>query len=184
MRAYADLIRQAERAVESVGKSWHMKTYPPATQADLDHCESSIGVTLPQSYRAFLSETNGATFGIQLRPLVRYELTLLSSDQVTARTFKRRAYAQQSFPEESFEGLIVFADTMDGDICLFDRLQERDSLVPVLGGSHEDDPDGWRRTLIAVDFDQWYRNVLGYVALYGDHDDFRYWWEPNWNVIH
>lgn len=182
MDVYERLFQQAEKGVASVGKSWHAEKRPPATQREIDDCQQLIGVALPEDYRALLMASNGMTLGIQRRELVRYEIALLGTGEIVERTAEHSADAHDAFPEESFDSLIVFADTMDGDICLFDRSQERDGRVPVLGGNHEDDPDGWRRTIIAADFDQWYRNVLTFVAEYGNHDDFRYWWARDWSL--
>ena len=177
-----ELAAAAMAAVTASGLGWHRSNHGPAAEDALASCEQRIEMALPSSYRDFLKHQNGVELGLDLAPFVRSYLTLLSSDEIAERTLEQRAIANYSFPEESFDGLIVFADTMDGDVCLFDRSQERDGRVPVLAGHHEEDPDLWRETVIAADFDQWLRNVLLYVTEHGDHDDFRYWWARDWTV--
>lgn len=180
--AYRVLVTSAALAVTAAGRGWHTENQTATTDAALDDCEKRIGISLPPPYREFLKLRNGVEHGIDRRRFVRYYLTLLGADEIVERTLENRALAKTAFPGESFAGLVVFADTMDGDVCLFDTTQERNGRVPVLGGGHEADPDEWRDTVIAADFDQWYRNVLTYVAEHGDHDDFRYWWEPAWTL--
>ena len=180
--AYRALVAAAASAVAAAGRGWHTANRTATTDADLDDCEERIGILLPPPYREFLKRRNGVEHGIDRRRFVRYYLTLLGTDEIVERTLEHRARAKTAFPEESFDGLVVFADTMDGDVCLFDKMQEGDGRVPVLWGGHEADPDEWRDTIVAADFDQWYRNVLTYIVEHGDHDDFRYWWEPAWTL--
>lgn len=169
----------AMSAVKASGLGWHRSNSGPASEDAIASCEQRIGTELPSGYRDFLEQQNGIELGLDLAPFIRSYLTLLGTNQIAERTLAQRALANSSFPEESFDGLIVFADTMDADVCLFDRTQERDGRVPVLAGHHEEDPDLWRETVIAADFDQWLRNVLLYVA---EHDDFRYWWARDWTL--
>lgn len=160
-------------------RRWHPRaarvSCPRLGRGSREHDAPSCSLAASNRVLAQARRHNGIQLSIMIRSPVQYFMFLLGVDELAETTLDRRAFAQDCFPEESFDGLIAFADTMDGDLCMFDCSQARDGLVPVLLSDHEDDPDGWRETVIADDFDQWYRNVLLYVAEHGEHDDFRYW---------
>jgi SMI1 / KNR4 family (SUKH-1) len=178
MYQYAALVEAAAGSVRTQGFIWLTEPHPPATADAIARCEKAIGIELPPSYKEVLREHDGVTFVIKLAPGVEMFLMLLGTREIVDETLRMRG-GWVDFPQVSLDGLVVFADSMDGDVCLFDQMQARDGRVPVLGGGHEDDPGLWRETVIADDFGQWLRNVLAFVTEYGNHNDFRYWWVPD-----
>lgn len=175
------LVSQAAGVVQGAGLGWVVEAAPPATEAAIVECEARLGVTLPPSYRAFLRRHDGVTLGIRRSRYVQYELALLSTGMIVERTAEELGRTVAVF-KESIDGLIVFSDTMDGDLCLFDRAQSRGDAVPVLFADHENDPDGWRTQIIGYDFTQWFSEVLQFVIKSPGHNDFRYWWSPGWKL--
>jgi hypothetical protein len=175
------LVAQAAAAVRAAGLGWVVEAAPPASDAAIAECEARLAVPLPTSYRNLLRKHDGVTLGIDVTQYYRAELELFGTRLIVERNAEELGRTVTVF-KESVEGLIVFSDTMDGDLCLFDRTQSRGDAVPVLFADHENDPDGWRTKIIARDFALWFSEVLEFVINSPAHNDFRYWWSRDWKL--
>lgn len=181
MPDYEALISAAAAAVRSHGLIWYEKRRPAASPEAISQCETAIGTMLPSSYSDFLRQHDGLMLVIRLAWYAEYFIELLGTQDLVARTAQIADSVADGFPNQSFDGLIVFADIMDGDLCLFDRSQAVGEAVPVVVADHEEDPLGWRRAVIADDFTTWFANVLRFVTEWREHNEFRYWWVPEWS---
>ncbi|HTD32443.1 MAG TPA: SMI1/KNR4 family protein [Candidatus Elarobacter sp.] len=130
---------------------------------DVESCEQQLGRFLPESYRAFLSLHDGGFVGLEtvLPGMTSTSgFRIFGAQQTTERTLALADDLEPfELPPAALDGLIVFADYGNSDICLFDATRPSGGEYPVLDGFHEA-VGSWRELVIAVTFEDWLRRIF------------------------
>lgn len=134
-----------------------------ADEADLRSCESALQRFLPDSYRTFLALHDGGFVGLETALAGMTSTTgirIFSAAETAERTLALADdLAPFALPPGMLDGLIVFADYGNSDICAFDATRPNGGEYPVLDGFHEA-VETWRELVIATSFEQWLRRIF------------------------
>lgn len=158
-------IRAAEAKSDILeGITFVANLRPPATDAAVESCESELQRFLPDSYREFLKLYDGGFLGLEIALTDGITSTrgfeIFGAAEVAAATVRlAEDLAPFEMPPETFDGLIVFADYGNSDICLFDATRRSGGEYPVLDGFHEAVGE-WRDNVIAETFEHWLRQAF------------------------
>jgi hypothetical protein len=159
-----DRIRAAQAKSETLqGIAFVCDLRPPALDAAVESCESELQRFLPESYREFLCLHDGGFIGLEIAlqgTTSTRGFQIFGAAEVAATTVRLADdLAPYALPPDAFDGLIVFADYGNSDICLFDATRGTGGEYPVLDGYHEAVGE-WRDQVIAANFEQWLRQML------------------------
>jgi hypothetical protein len=139
-----DEFRVADRAARVTTPKLFILSPPdrPATESELEQAERAISVKLPDSYRAFLREFGGGSYGL---------ITVFSADPTSewflgARVMQARAYLPTH--------LLPFSDDFAGGLYVFETAEGKASEAVCY----------WNRDggLVQTEFS----NVLAFIARY------------------
>ena len=154
-----DRIRAAEAKSQTLeGITFVCDLRPPASDATVESCESALQRFLPDSYREFLRLHDGGFIGLEIAlpgTTSTRGFQIFGAGDVAATTMRLAVdLSPFELPAETFDGLIVFADYGNSDICLFDATRGTGGEYPVLDGYYETVGE-WRDQVIAANFEQW-----------------------------
>lgn len=125
---------------------------PGATQLQIEKVEEKLKVTLPQSFKVFLSCWNGA--GLYMQEFyIGYEV--LGTESLIEQNLE----ARKLYSELWRDGAVFFCDIDDSDYIGFDTLSaDMEGECPVLDCFHEAPPREWR--VIAHNFSEWLDGLI------------------------
>ncbi len=174
-----DRVRAAEAKSQTLeGIEFVCELRAAAAQADVEACEDRLQRFLPDSHRTFLTLHDGGFVGIE-RALAGMTSTSgfrIFGAHETAQTTLALAEELAPFelPPSALDGLIVFADYGNSNVCLFDATRQHGGEYPVLDGFHEA-VGSWRDLVIAATFEDWLRRIFD--AFVERDQSLEYWLE-------
>lgn len=152
---------------------------PPAPAEAIVRCEAELTRALPESFREFLKLHDGGFVGAEVSLTTTTSTTgfqVYGAAECAAAT-RRLPEVLEPFglPTAAFDGLVVFAEYGNSDICLFDASGSDGKEYPVIDGFHEA-PSAWREAVIAPNFEEWLRQIFSAMI---DRRQYPQYWIPS-----
>jgi hypothetical protein len=158
----AHRVAQAKEVLQDFAMDWTFMLNPPASQAEIDACESLLGLQLPPSYREFLLHFNGAELFHPEQQNSDAPGTLIS---IMGTQSVVNLNAEMIYKEDR-SSILLFCEAahgLGGDFCGFSLQQIVDGECAVVFCQSGNSMEDWINTYIAVSFMEWLNKIFNHV---------------------
>ena len=172
----SDAMQQANEVLQDFSFDWGFRFNAPATDAELNRAEAELALSLPESYRYFLSRHNGAhLFCSSTGNTSRTRTWWADSGIVVFGTNALQEYRPTIYDSFLYDDnsriddypsvlpIAYLGRIGTGDFCALNRDKKVENENPVVGCDHELPASDWKTAVIATSVEDWLQRMFQHV---------------------